>query len=185
MQFELSCRSRRFTLSIQTSSAARTFAAELSRELKIDVEAVHDPNGCDSDRAMFWSRATTANSFLSIKRMSPTGAFIAAVGADDTHKQELDPALMASAKVVADSLEQSCTIGDTHHAIAKGLMSKENVYADLGEIVAGKKSGRVSDNEIIIFDSTGIAIEDAAAAVRSFTQRRPHAESGTRFAFAA
>ena len=96
--------------------------------------------------------------------MSPTELSSPPVGADDTHKQELDPALMASAKVVADSLEQSCTIGDTHHAIAKGLMSKENVYADLGEIVAGKKSGRLSDNEIIIFDSTGIAIEDAAAA---------------------
>jgi alanine dehydrogenase len=63
-------------------------------------------------------------------------------------------------------------------------MSKENVYADLGEIVAGKKSGRVSDNEIIIFDSTGIAIEDAAAAALVYAKASARG-IGNRFAFAA
>jgi alanine dehydrogenase len=162
---------------------ARIFAAELSRELKIDVEAVHNPKAAIR-RSDVLVTSTTATGFFVHKEDVPNGAFIAAVGADDTHKQELDPALMASAKVVADSLEQSCTIGDTHHAIAKGLMSKENVYADLGEIVAGKKSGRVSDNEIIIFDSTGIAIEDAAAAALVYAKASARG-IGNRFAFAA
>ena len=92
------------------------------------------------------------------------GTFIAAVGADDSHKNEIDPAVLASAKVVGDSLEQVCSIGDTHHAIAASLMRKEDVYGELSEIVAGRKPGRTIDAEIIIFDSTGIAIEDAAAA---------------------
>lgn len=61
--------------------------------------------------------STAINFFLRKEDVAP-GTFIAAVGADDTHKQEIDPALMASAKVVADSLDQSCTIGDTHHVIA-------------------------------------------------------------------
>src|SRR5205085_3488667 len=108
---------------------------------------------------------TTATEFFVRNEDVPPGMFIAAVGADDTHKQEIDPVLMASAKVVADSLDQSCTIGDTHHAIAGGLMRKENVYAELSEIVAGGKPGRTSDDEIIIFDSTGIALEDAVAAI--------------------
>src|SRR5438270_667470 len=82
----------------------------------------------------------------------------------DAHKQEVDPALIASAKVIADSIEQCCAIGDTHHAIAKGLIRKEDVYAELGEIVAGRKSGRTNDDETFIFDSTGVAIEDAVAA---------------------
>ena len=163
--------------------AARIFAAELSRELKIDIEAVCNPKAAIR-RSDVLVTSTTATVFFVHKEDVPDGAFIAAVGADDTHKQELDPALMASAKVVADSLEQSCTIGDTHHAIAKGLMSKENVYADLGEIVAGKKSGRVSDNEIIIFDSTGIAIEDAAAAALVYAKASARG-IGNRFAFAA
>jgi alanine dehydrogenase len=163
--------------------AATIFAAELSRELKIDIEIVRDPKAAIR-RSDVLVTSTTATEFFVHKEDVRDGAFIAAVGADDTHKQELDPALMASAKVVADSLEQSCTIGDTHHAIARGLMSKENVYADLGEIVVGKKSGRVSDNEIIIFDSTGIAIEDAAAAALVYAKASARG-IGNRFAFAA
>ena len=62
----------------------------------------------------------------------------------DEHKQEIDPELIASAKVVADSLEQSCAIGDVHHAIARGVMRKEDVYAELSEVVAGKKAGRIN-----------------------------------------
>lgn len=76
----------------------------------------------------------------------------------------IDPGLMASAKVVADNLYQSCTIGDTHHAISAGLMRPEDVYAELSEIVAGKKPGRTNSDEITIFDSTGIALEDAVTA---------------------
>ena len=112
------------------------------------------------------------------------GTFIAAVGADDGHKQEIDSALIASAKVVADSLEQSCAIGDVHHAIAHGLMRKEDVYAELCEIVAGQKIGRVADDEIIVFDSTGVAIEDAVAAAAVY-ERALADGIGTDFDFAA
>ena len=67
------------------------------------------------------------------------------MGADDAHKQEIDPALIAASRVVADNLEQCCSIGDTHHAIAQGLMREEDVYAELSEIVAGHKVGRTSE----------------------------------------
>jgi alanine dehydrogenase len=91
---------------------------------------------------------------------------------------------MASAKVVADSLDQVCSIGDTHHAIAKHLISREDVYAELSEIIAGHKRGRTNDAEIIIFDSTGIAIEDAIAAVAVY-QKAQTLGIGTYFKFAA
>ena len=100
------------------------------------------------------------------------------------HKQEIDSALIASAKVVADSLEQSCAIGDVHHAIAHGLMRKEDVYAELCEIVAGQKIGRVADDEIIVFDSTGVAIEDAVAAAAVYERALANG-IGTDFDFAA
>ena len=165
------------------SAAARTFATELSRELKIAIEPVLDLRSAikKSDVCV---TCTTSKEFFVRKEDVPAGTFIAAVGADDAHKQEIDPALMASAKVVADSLEQSCTIGDTQHAIAQGLMSKENVYAELGEIVAGKKLGRTTVDEIIVFDSTGVAIEDAAAAVAIYDKARATG-IGTYFEFAA
>jgi alanine dehydrogenase len=92
------------------------------------------------------------------------GTFLAAVGADNPEKQELDPLLFRGNKIVADILEQCMAIGDLHHAIQQGVIQRENVHAELGEIVAGKRPGRETANEIIIFDSTGTALQDTAAA---------------------
>jgi ornithine cyclodeaminase/alanine dehydrogenase-like protein (mu-crystallin family) len=96
--------------------------------------------------------------------MVARGAFVAAVGADSPDKQELDPALMQGNKVVVDILEQCVTIGELHHALEEGLIGKEDVHAELGEVVVGRKAGRDSEDEVIIFDSTGTALQDAAAA---------------------
>ena len=171
-----------YAFDVDQNVSAR-FASNLSDELKIDIEAVHALPGAirKSDLVV---TCTTAREFFVHKADVARGAFIAAVGADDSHKQEIDPALMASAKVVADSLEQCCSIGDTHHAIAKHLMSKDDVYAELSEIVAGKKPGRTHDAEIIVFDSTGIAIEDAVAAAVVYEKARA-GKIGTQFEFAA
>jgi ornithine cyclodeaminase/alanine dehydrogenase-like protein (mu-crystallin family) len=92
------------------------------------------------------------------------GTFIAAVGADNEHKQEISPDLLASSVVVADVLEQCATIGDVHHAIDAGSMTRSDVHAELGEIIRGTKPGRTSEDQIIVFDSTGTALEDVAAA---------------------
>ena len=149
------------------SNASLRFAAELSRELKIDMEPVSTLPGAirNSDVVV---TCTPATEFFVRKEDVAPGTFIAAVGADDSHKNEIDPALLASAKVVADTLEHICSSGDTHHAIVAGLMQEENIYAELAEVVAGKKTGRASEAEITIFDSTGVAIEDAAAAAFVF-----------------
>ena len=164
-------------------NAAGRFAGELSDELKIDIDPIRALPGAirNSDVVV---TCTTAREFFVYKADVASGTFIAAVGADDSHKQEIDPVLMASAKVIADSLEQVCAIGDTHHAIAKHLMSKEDVYAKLSEIVAGKKPGRIHDAEIIVFDSTGVAVEDAVAAAIVYEKART-ANIGTQFEFAA
>ena len=101
--------------------------------------------------------------FLNREYVSP-GTFIAAVGADNEEKQELDPTLMVSNKVVVDLLGQCATVGELHHAVEQGLVTTADVYAELGEVIAGKKEGRTSDEEIIVFDSTGTALQDVAAA---------------------
>jgi alanine dehydrogenase len=90
---------------------------------------------------------------------------VAAVGADSPEKQELDPALFASTKIVVDVLEQCATMGELRHALIRGYVGKADVHAELGEIVDGRKAGRASEEEVIIFDSTGTALQDAAAAV--------------------
>jgi ornithine cyclodeaminase/alanine dehydrogenase len=164
-------------------NAAETFARNLAPELGLAIEPTRNLSSA-LQRSDVCVTCTTATEFLVRKQDVPPGMFIAAVGADDVHKQEIDPALIASAKIVADSLDQSCTIGDTHHAIAAGLMRKENVHAELSEIVADKKPGRTSDDEITIFDSTGIALEDAVAAVAVYEKAREDMTAG-KFAFAA
>jgi alanine dehydrogenase len=162
---------------------AYTFATDLSRELDFEIETVSEIADAISGSDLIIT-CTPAREFFLRKHDVRPGTFIAAVGADDAHKQEIDPALMASVKVVADNLEQSCSIGDTHHAIARCLMTKADVYAELSDIVAGRKPGRTSDSEIIVFDSTGIAIEDAVAAITVY-EKALAAGMGTRFRFAA
>jgi alanine dehydrogenase len=92
------------------------------------------------------------------------GTFIAAVGADSENKQELFSELLLKSKVVVDIAEQSASIGELHHAIEEGLLTVTDIHAELGCIIAGRKPGRVSDKEIIVFDSTGTALQDVAAA---------------------
>ena len=91
------------------------------------------------------------------------GTHINAIGADAKGKEELDPAILLIAKVVVDDIAQASHSGEIHVPIAKGIYRKENVYAALGEIVAGTKPGREGD-EITVFDSTGLAIQDVATA---------------------
>jgi len=173
---------RVFAFDVEPNASLR-FAEELSREFQINTEPVRSlPAAIQGSDVVV--TCTPATEFFVHKEDVAPGTFVAAVGADDSHKQEIDPALLSSVKVVADSLEQVCAIGDTHHSIAAGLMRKENVYAELAEVVAGKRPGRTSEAEIIIFDSTGIAIEDAAAAVVVFEKALTTA-LGNPFEFAA
>jgi ornithine cyclodeaminase/alanine dehydrogenase len=98
--------------------------------------------------------------------------WIAAVGADSPAKQELDAELVAASKVVADLTAQVVTVGETHHAVKAGLMSAGQVHAELGDIVVGKRPGRTNPNEIIIFDSTGTAMQDVAGAAAVYERAR-------------
>jgi ornithine cyclodeaminase/alanine dehydrogenase-like protein (mu-crystallin family) len=111
------------------------------------------------------------------------GTFIAAVGADNPEKWEIDPGLMRRCTVVVDDLDQCSQCGDLHHALAAGVMAVEGVHASLGELVAGGKPGRTRDDEITLFDSTGIAVQDVAAAAVVY-ERALASGAGTRVALA-
>lgn len=92
------------------------------------------------------------------------GTHINAIGADAPGKEELDPAILKSAKVVIDDWEQASHSGEINVPISKGILKKGQIYASLGQIVAQKKKGRTSASEITIFDSTGLSIQDIACA---------------------
>jgi alanine dehydrogenase len=153
------------------SRAVQT-AAELASPA-IDVQATSELEKALSESDICVTCTPSQQPFLKPDFIRP-GTFIAAVGADSEEKQELEPALLAGNKVVVDILEQCASIGELHHALAEGVMQKEAVHAEIGEVVAGTKQGRVSADEIIIFDSTGMALQDVvvAAAVYEKANRR-------------
>jgi alanine dehydrogenase len=156
--------------------AASAYAAELSAELACEItpvgnlaEAVRRSDVCVTCTP---SRAA----YLRREDVRP-GTFVAAVGADSSDKHELFPELMAAGVVVTDVLDQCAAIGDLHYAIAAGTMTREAVHAELADVVTGRKPGRRSSDEITIFDSTGTALEDVAAAAVVY-ERAVEAGSG-------
>ncbi|MCK9368324.1 MAG: ornithine cyclodeaminase family protein [Metallibacterium scheffleri] len=92
------------------------------------------------------------------------GAFIAAVGADSPAKSEIAPELMAIARVVPDITAQAAAMGDLRAAIQAGSMRASDVHAELAQVVSSARPGRVREADIFVFDSTGTAIQDLAAA---------------------
>ncbi|WEX86551.1 ornithine cyclodeaminase family protein [Sinorhizobium garamanticum] len=88
------------------------------------------------------------------------GTHIVAIGTDQQGKQELDPEIFRSAKVVVDSIAQCTEKGETWHPLNKNIITKEDIHGEIGEILLGKKPGRENDEEVTIFDSTGMAIQD-------------------------
>ena len=144
-------------------AAARAMADELAPEIGAPLHVVTDLGPALQRSDIVVTGTTARRPFVHIDDLKP-GAFVAAVGADNPEKHEIDIGVLKAATVVVDVLEQAATIGDLHHAIRAGVLTTANVAAELGQIVAGLKPGRRSDDEIIVFDSTGMALQDVAAA---------------------
>lgn len=149
------------------ATAAYAFARDMSAALQLDVSPAPDLREATQASDLIVTCTTARAPFLTTQHVRP-GTFIAAVGADSHDKSELAPDLMARGKVVVDVLEQCLGIGDLHHAVAAGAMTAEDVHASLADIVSGAAPGRIDTDEITIFDSTGTAIQDIAAAIRIY-----------------
>lgn len=92
------------------------------------------------------------------------GMHINCIGADAPGKQELNPAILKRAKIVVDDWEQASHSGEINVPLKQGIIKPKDVWGEIGEIVAGIKKGRVSSDEITVFSSTGLAIQDAVTA---------------------
>ncbi|HET9275494.1 MAG TPA: ornithine cyclodeaminase family protein [Gemmatimonadales bacterium] len=162
---------------------ARRYAARLSAELGIPVEPVdrYGPACLRSD--VILTCTSSREAFLGLEDV-PSGAFVAAVGADNPGKRELRADLFAggAAALVTDLTAQCAELGELRHGLADGVLTLDGVRAELGEVVAGRKPGRRTDGERIVFDSTGSAIQDAAAAA-AVLERARSLGTGTRYDF--
>jgi alanine dehydrogenase len=142
---------------------ARRFAAEMAAELSFEVIPIDELRSAvrDSDVCV---TCTPAREPVLHQEVVPPGMFVAAVGSDSPDKNEIDAQLLARSTVVVDVLDQCAEIGDLHHALRAGIMTAADVHAELADLVVGAKPGRTSREEITVFDSTGTALQDVAAA---------------------
>ncbi len=136
-------------------------AEKLARTWKsLDAASVSIERACDCDVLV---TTTPSREPLVQEAWIHEGTHINAIGADAPGKQEIDPAILAKARVFVDDLEQAIHSGEVNVPIRKGLFSAGQIAGTLGEVVIGK-TGRRSPDEITLFDSTGLAIQDLAIA---------------------
>jgi alanine dehydrogenase len=90
------------------------------------------------------------------------GTHIAAVGADKAGDQELDPRIVQRARIFVDDIRQCRTDGEINVPLREGLIGEKDIAGEIGEVITGRKPGRTSEEEITLFDSTGIALQDSA-----------------------
>ncbi|MDF2679044.1 MAG: alanine dehydrogenase [Brevibacillus sp.] len=108
--------------------------------------------------------ATPSHKPIIMKEWVKPGTHFSCIGADMAGKQEIDENLFTTARVFVDDVTQAINVGETKVAVQKGLISKEDIVAEIGSVILGQTPGRLSDQDITIYDSTGIALQDLITA---------------------
>ncbi len=135
--------------------------AEVAGEIGLPFEAVErEQLGAEADVII---TITSSHEPLMMKEWIKPGTHLACMGTDTKGKQEVDPALVARAMLFADEVSQSATIGETQHAVSAGLID-EGAITPVGKVINGAHPGRQSENDITLFDGTGVGLQDLAVA---------------------
>ncbi len=147
-----------------SASEKETLAFKDDMELRIECEITPKKTireVCDCDILV---TTTPSREPIVINDWILEGTHINAIGADAPGKEELDPLILKRAKVIVDDIQQASHSGEVNVPISKGLLSVNDIFGELGEVITGKKKARTNDSDITVFDSTGLAIQDVATA---------------------
>lgn len=140
------------------------YARGMSDLLSIDIKPVNSVEDAVKDADILITATPSHNPMVKKDWLHP-GLHINAIGSDNPKKQELfSDSFLKINKIVADRLEQCKVAGEIHHGIEDGFIKESDIYAELGEITSGRKAGRENSEEITLFDSTGVAIQDISVA---------------------
>ncbi|NOX74318.1 MAG: ornithine cyclodeaminase family protein [Alphaproteobacteria bacterium] len=135
--------------------------ADLAEELGLPFEAVElDRLGAEADVII---SITSAFAPSLMDAQVTGGTHIACMGTDTVGKQEVEATLVARATVFTDEIAQSISLGETQHAIADGTLKQADII-ELGAVINGDHPGRKSDDELTLFDGTGVGLQDLAVA---------------------
>ena len=146
---------------------AAAYAKEMTAQYRLKVEQAESASQAVADADIIVT-ATPSTKAIIMKEWIREGTHINAIGADAPGKQELDPAIAEGAKVVVDSIPQCIDRGEIQTAIRLGRIKKEDIHAELSDIILGRKLGRSNDKEVTLFDATGLAVQDITTAYRIY-----------------
>ncbi|MBM4273305.1 MAG: ornithine cyclodeaminase family protein [Deltaproteobacteria bacterium] len=140
---------------------SQSFAGKMAQTYGLKARAVEDIRDAVENQDIVVTTTPSETPIVFREWVAP-GSHINAIGADAAGKQELDPAILRVAKIVVDDWAQASHSGEINVPLSRGELKPEQVYGSLGEVVAGKKPGRENREEITVFDSTGLIIQDLA-----------------------
>ena len=143
-----------------TKANVDLFVQEMQAVTGLEMIACETPEIAvkDADIVVTTTRARRGP-VVQYKWLKP-GTHIVAIGSDMPDKQEVEASLLQKAKVVADSISYCKENGEIHHGIEQGFIKEKDIYGEIGEIILGNKEGRINEEEITVFDSVGMAIQD-------------------------
>jgi alanine dehydrogenase len=143
-------------------SSSVEYATEMGSQLRLSVYPMNTiEEALDADVIV---TTTPSMEPIIMKHFVKPGTHINAIEADARGKQELETDLIETAKIIVDDIQQASHSGEVNVPLSQGKIRMEDIYGNLGEIVAGKKLGRETNHEITIFDSTGLSTQDIICA---------------------
>jgi alanine dehydrogenase len=142
---------------------AEEFSKRMREELEINITSVETLEDAMKETDILTTITPSTIPIIKNEWIN-NGLHINAIGADAPGKEELDPTILRRSKVIIDDWEQASHSGEINVPLAKGVINKDMIWGEIGEVIAGLKEGRQSSKEITIFDSTGLAVQDAATA---------------------
>ncbi|MEA1984282.1 MAG: alanine dehydrogenase [Euryarchaeota archaeon] len=151
---------------VQVYSHTREHSSRFSEEMKeiLGCNIVAKDNPEEVCRCDILVTTTPVRSPLVRFEWIQPGTHINAIGADAKGKEELDADILKTGTIVVDDIAQASHSGEVNVPLSQGLISEEDIHCELGEVIAGVRAGRKEPNEITVFDSTGLAIQDIATA---------------------
>ena len=158
---------------------AERYAADMSRECGVRCTVAASVHGALANADVAVSATPSREPFVHAEDLH-AGLHVTAMGADADYKTEIAPSALARARYVCDRLSQTRVLGELAHAIRAGAVAADADFAELGEVIAGRREGRAHANDITICDLTGTGAQDTAIAVLAL-QRARAAGAGTIF----
>ncbi|KQW57901.1 ornithine cyclodeaminase family protein [Variovorax sp. Root411] len=157
------------------------YKADIESEFGIPVIMAHSKREAVEQADILVTTTRGKGSLVEADWVKP-GTHIVAIGTDTQGKQELEPEIFRNARIVNDSMAQCIEKGETWHPLHHNIITQADIHAEIGEILLGHKPGRENDEEITIFDSTGMAIQDNTTSSRIY-RNAIASNTGTTFGF--